>query len=281
MKLFKTLFLIFAVLITGCVQKKDSSALARFEGQTVTPDDFDRRIEILPPNLRAVALRRKKEMVEEMIDERFLEKEAKRRNVESQPEVKELLGAAHRKIIIAKLIDAEVDQKVSLGADEAEKYYEANKEQFMTPVLLRASHIQVATEEEARAVRKELQAGADFEDLARKRSLDNTRVRGGDIGFFQKGGQVIPEIETAAFGMRKGEIGEPVKTQFGFHIIKLTDRAEPMLRDFKLVKGIVERQLINQKRSKTYREFVQKLRGNTKVAFDEKALEAAGQVQPR
>ncbi len=280
MKLFKTLFLIFAVLITGCLQKKDSSTLARFAGQAVTTADFDRRIEILPPNLKAVALRRKKEMVEEMIDERFLEKEAKRRNVESQPEVKELLGAARRKIIIAKLIESEVDRKVSLGADEAEKYYEANKEQFMTPVLLRASHIQVATEEEAKAVKKELQAGADFEDLARKRSLDNTRVRGGDIGFFQKG-QHIPEIDTAAFSMRKGEISEPVKTQFGFHIIKLTDRAEPMLRDFKLVKGIVERQLINQKRSRTYREFVQKLRGNTKVAFDEKALEAAGQAQPR
>jgi len=280
MKLFKTLFLILVVLMTGCLQKKDSSALARFAGQSVTRADFDRRIESLPPNLRAVALRRKKEMVEEMIDERFLEKEAKRRNVESQPEVKELLGAARRKIIIAKLIEAEVDQKVSLGADEAEKFYEANKEQFMTPLLLRASHILVATEEEAKAVRKEIQAGADFEDLARKRSLDNTRTRGGDVGFFQKG-QIIPEIETAAFSMRKGEIGQPVKTQFGFHIIKLTDRAEPMLRDFKLVKGIVERQLINQKRSKTYREFVQKLRGSIKVAFDEKALEAVGRVQPQ
>ncbi|MGH7198063.1 MAG: peptidylprolyl isomerase [Candidatus Omnitrophota bacterium] len=273
MKLFKTLFLILVVLFSGCVQKKNDTVLARFAGHTITRADFDRRIESLPENLRAVALRRKKELVEEMVDERFLEKEARRRNIENQPDVKELLGAARRKILVAKLIDGEVDRKISLEPDEAQKHYEANKEQYMTPLLFRASHIQVATEEEARAVRKELLAGADFEELARNKSLDSTRARGGDIGFFQKG-QLIPEIETAAFAMRKGELSEPVKTQFGYHIIRLTDRAEPTLRDFKLVKGLVERQLINQKRITAYREFVQKLRGNAKVVIDEKALEA-------
>ena len=273
MKLLKTLFLIFAVLFAGCLQKKDGQVLARYAGETLTRAEFDKRIESLPLNLREVALRRKKDVVEEMIDERFLEKEAMRRGIKEEPEVKELLEVARRKILIAKLIDVEIDKKISLGTDEAQKYYEANKEQFMTPLLFRASHILVATEEEARAVRKELLAGGDFEELARQKSLDSTRARGGDIGFFQKG-QLIPEIENAVSAMRKGELSEPVKTQFGYHVIKLTDRAEPTIRDFKLVKSIVERQLVNQKRTKVYREYVQKLRGNTKVAIDEKALEA-------
>lgn len=279
MKLFKTLFLIWVVLTAGCLQKKDSAVIARYAGQTVTRAEFDARIKALPQNIQAVAVRRKKEVIEEMIDERLLEKEARRRNLKSQPDVKELLQAAERKILIAKLIDAEIDKKISLGPDEAQKHFEANRERYMTPLLFRASHILVATEEEAKAVRKELQGGADFEELARARSLDSTRVRGGDVGFFQKG-QLIPEFENAAAAMRKGELSDPVRSSVGYHIIKLTDRAEPTLRDFKLVKGIVERQLVSQKRTAAYREFVGKLRGSTKVAFDEKALESIAPAAP-
>lgn len=261
------------IFLTGCLTKKTDSVLARFDGQTVTKTEFMDKVRNLPKNLQGLAIQRKKDFVEEMVDERFLVKEAKKRNIESQEEVREVLEAARKKIIIAKLIEIEVDRKITMEPDEALKFYESHRDEFMTPVLLRASHILVATEEEAKAVKKELQGGADFEELARSRSLDNTSIRGGDVGFFQKG-QLIPGFEEAAFNLRKGEISNVVKTQFGFHVIKLTDRAEPSLRDFKLVKGIVEKQIRNEKRAKLFKEFIQKTKGNIKVEIDQQALEA-------
>src|SRR3989338_2981164 len=143
----------------------------------------------------------------------------------------------------------------------------------MTPLLLRASHILVKTPEEAEAVRDELLGGADFEELARKRSTDTTAIRGGDLGFFQKG-QFVPEFEQAVFALKKGELSGVVKTQFGHHVIKLSDRIEPTLRDFKTVKPIVEERLFNERKARMFKDLVQRLRGNSKIDVDENALEA-------
>ena len=143
----------------------------------------------------------------------------------------------------------------------------------MTPLLLRAQHILVKTEEEAKVVEAELATGADFEELARAKSIDGTAIRGGDLGFFQKG-QFFPEFEQVIFTMKKGETGPILKTQFGYHVIRLTDRAEPHLRDFKAVRQRVEERIVNERRSVAFRAYVAKLKGNTKMSIDEKALEA-------
>jgi len=265
-------FLILTLLTTGCVkQNKGGAVLARFEGQTITTAEFKKKIANLPKEFRDAALRRKKDFVEEMVNERFLAREAKKRGVPNKPDVKELVDTAYQRIVIAKLIEEEVDKKITLEPDESMKYYESHKEEFMTPLLLRASHILVKTEAEALEVKKQLLAGADFEELARKKSLDNTAIRGGDVGFVQKG-QSIPEFEEAAFKMKKGALSGVVKSQFGYHIIKLTDRAEPSLRDFKLIKNILEKQILNQKRARLFKEYVQKIRGGSKVEIDEKVL---------
>jgi parvulin-like peptidyl-prolyl isomerase len=179
---------------------------------------------------------------------------------------------AHHKILIAKLIEKEVDKKIRVEAEEVAKYYEFHKEEFMTPLLLRASHILLKTEEEALSVKAALDSGADFEEMARQKSLDATAIRGGDLGIFQKG-QFVPEFEEAVFRMSKGEVSQPVKTPFGYHIIKLSDRMEQRLRDLKTVRNIVEERLFREKRSKALKALVEKLRGNIKIDIDESALD--------
>ena len=139
----------------------------------------------------------------------------------------------------------------------------------MTPLMARASHILVKTESEARSIKSELDAGSDFEELARKKSLDNTAIRGGDLGYFQKG-QFVAEFEKAAFDMKKGQISEPVQTQFGYHIIKITDRMEPSLRDLNSVRMLVRERIIGEKKSKAFKELVQKAKGSDVIQFNEK-----------
>ena len=88
---------------------------------------------------------------------------------------------------------------------------------------IRASHILVSTLDKAREIRTELENGKSFEELAEKHSECPSGKEGGDLGFFSKG-QMVKEFEDAAFSLDIGEISEPVKTQFGYHIIKLKEK---------------------------------------------------------
>lgn len=279
MKKFSVLSALVALCLGGCGEAKKGVVLARFDGMTVTSDEFNQKLASLPDNLKAAMLRNKKGFIEELAAEHFLFKEAERRKLDAEPDVKRLLEAARRKILVAKLIELEIDKKLSVTAEEAERYYNDHKDDFMTPVLLRASHILVKTEEEARAVKAELAGGADFEDTARRKSTDATAMRGGDLGFFQKG-QFVPEFEDTAFKMKKGEVSDPVKTQFGYHLIKLTDRAEPILRDFKSIKERLQERMLLQKRSQAFKVYVEKLKGNSRVDIDEKALDSVSPPVP-
>lgn len=265
---------LFAVVtVVGCGKKNEGKVLARFAGGSVTEEDFKRKFDTLPKQLQSVVIRNKKDFVEDLAAEKFLLKEAERRGIVKETEVKNLLEVARKKILVARLIEIEVDKKIALDADEAKAYYDAHEEEFMTPSLVRASHILLKTEEEARQIRDAIAAGADFEETARKLSIDTTAIRGGDLGFFQKG-QLVPEFESAAFAMNKGDISQPLKTQFGYHIIKLTDRMEPMLRDFKAVRTLVEERLLNEKRSTAFKAFVERLKNGKKIEVDETALDA-------
>ncbi len=143
----------------------------------------------------------------------------------------------------------------------------------MTPLLLNASHILLKTEEEAAAVKATLDTGADFEDVARHQSTDVTAQRGGDLGYFQRG-QFVPEFEKAALALAAGQISEPVKTRFGYHIIRLNDRVEPKIRELRSVKKTVEERLVNEKRAKYFREYINRLKGNRKVEFQEAAIKS-------
>lgn len=271
----RTLLFFFLLFLTGCNlqsgSQPKSKVLARFDGTQVTELDFTKKVAGLPQALQNIAMQHKKDLIEDMAAEHFLLKEAERQGVNNDKDVEELIQTAQKKIVIAKLVEKEVDRKITVTPDEVSQYYDFHKDEFMTPLIFRASHILVKTEEEAKAVKAALDQGADFEETARQKSVDTTAGRGGDLGYFQKG-QFVPEFEEAVMDMKKNEVRGPVKTQFGYHIIRLNDRIEPRLRDFPSVKKMVEERLFNERRSKTFKDLIQKLKGNTKVEFDEQAL---------
>ena len=109
---YTTLVLITLLsFFAGCASRQDKNVLARFDGTVITQSDFTERLSLFPKELRSVALRRKKDFINEMVDEHFLVKEAKKQNIENLPDVKELIAAARKKIIVSKLIELEVDKR--------------------------------------------------------------------------------------------------------------------------------------------------------------------------
>jgi foldase protein PrsA len=116
--------------------------------------------------------------------------------------------------------------RVSISDDQIKEYFEANKDSFAQQEQVEASHILVEDEETAKEVKNKLDDGGDFAELAKEYSTDTSNAEsGGELGFFAKG-EMVTEFDDKAFAMKKGEISEPVKTEFGYHIIKVTDKKE-------------------------------------------------------
>jgi peptidyl-prolyl cis-trans isomerase C len=173
-----------------------------------------------------------------------------------------------------------LDQKVykDLAASDAEKKeeYEKNKERLNVPEQVRASHILVLVKEDAadedkkaamekiEALRSRALSGEDFAELARENSADGSAARGGDLGYFSRG-QMVKPFEDAAFSLGIGDISTVVETQFGYHIIKITDKKEPHLLTYEEVQGDIEKFLINKHRREKLDNLVQELRKKAKV----------------
>ena len=121
-----------------------------------------------------------------------------------------------------------------------QKVYDDAVKQMATEQEVRARHILVATEDEAKAILAELKKGTDFAELAKEKSKDpGAAAEGGDLGYFTKD-QMVPEFAEAAFKLDKGQVSDPVKTQFGWHIIKVEDKRTKPVPEFDKVKDQVE-----------------------------------------
>lgn len=158
-----------------------------------------------------------------------------------------------------------LEPQTKVTDEDISTYYEENKDSFATPEQVRASHILVATKEEAEAIKKELDGGADFATLASEKSTDTaSATNGGDLGFFGEG-QMVEEFEKAAFSLEINEISEPVKSDHGYHIIKKTDykeAANPTLED---KKEDIRKLLVDQQVSELSSTWLSDLRSNAKI----------------
>ena len=143
-----------------------------------------------------------------------------------------------------------------LTDDEVRQYYDANLSQYQTPGQVRASHIllRVDGDDEAVAARAaelaaEARAGADFAELARQHSEDETNAEnGGDLGPLGRG-RMVPEFENAAFALAAGEISDPVRSPFGYHVINVTEKQEEVTQPFAEVRGAIENILKRERSS--------------------------------
>ena len=265
------LLLATVFVFPGCGNAK-SKPLATVNGKVITVGDFEKRVSKMPAYYKTLASQRKKDFLDDMINEQLIYKEALKRGINREPEVKELLDEAKRKIFIAKLMETEV-KKSAVSEDKIKEFYALHKDDFVTPLKLRASHIMVDTEAEANEVLQKLKDGGDFAHLAKQYSKDPSKGRGGDLGYFIKG-QLMPEIEEVCFNLQVGQTSDMIKTKFGCHIIKLTDRIEPRVVELSEVRDAIEKELKDKAQQRTLDDLVKNLRSKAHVKINEKLLEA-------
>ena len=270
--IFAVSAIILTVLITGCGRTpKEGPVIASIGNHNITAGGFNERVSNLPERYQRIVKRRKKEFLEDLINDTLLYQEAIRKELHKDEDVLKVIEEARKKILIARLLKDEIDDKIDVTHDDIIIFYNENKSKYMTPEIMRVSHILVQSQETAEDIKKQLDEGASFADLARAKSVDPTAQRGGDIGYFPKG-QLMPEFENACADLDINEVSGIVETKLGYHIIKLTDRRQPQLKPIERVQDDIKSRLRTIKRQRAFNEMLSRLHEETDIKIDEEAL---------
>ena len=181
-----------------------------------------------------------------------------------------------------QFMEAQWAGKINVTEEDAQKYYQENTKQFEIPEQVRASHILIKPEftdpnadpNDVKAIArtktegllKQLKDGADFAELAKSNSACPSAPQGGDLGLFPRG-QTTPAFENAAFDLEIGQISNIVETEYGYHIIKVTEHKDAGTTSFEQAKDDIIKQLTQTKQSELAEEYIESLKAIAKIAY--------------
>ncbi|PAF42296.1 peptidylprolyl isomerase [Helicobacter sp. 11S03491-1] len=269
---------IVSMILAGalCIGFAGAKTLATVDGVVITEKDFD-VIKQRVPNFSFDALdkAKKEALIDQAINNILIEKQAQKDKLDTTPDFKAAMEAFKKQLMVelwAKK-QAEAIGKTKIPDAELKKYYDDNKQQFVQQEAS-ARHILVKTEDEAKKIISELnktpkaKVEAKFIELANKDSIDpNTKntQNGGDLGSFQKN-QMVPEFSKAAFDLKPGTYTKtPVKTEFGYHIIYLIKKNDPVTYSFDQAKATIEGMLKEKKFQQDMKQKIEELRKKAKI----------------
>jgi len=253
--------------------KTTGTVLAEVNGNTITTDDFKAEIDKLPPYLKPMVQSEegKKELLDSMIVRQIILEQAKKDGVDKDKEVSDRMEDLRKRLIVETYLKKKVEKEAQISDEEMKKFYDENKDKFKAGDQVKASHILVKTEKEASDILAQLKGGAKFEDLAKKFSTDSTASKGGDLGWFPKGA-MVPEFDKVAFSLKEGEMSGIVKTQFGFHIIKVTGKRPAGITPFEEVKEQIKSNLLPAKQQEIFTKMKEEMKKSAKISIKDDVL---------
>jgi peptidyl-prolyl cis-trans isomerase C len=232
--------------------------IARVNGIDIKASDVALADEDVGANLPMTGEARRDYLTRYLTDMQLIVQAAEAKKLGDGDDFKRRLNYAHNKLLMERFLQTEGKAAVSDAALH-ELYQQVSKE-MAGEQEIHARHILVATEDDAKTIFEQLKKGADFAALAKEKSKDPSSSEGGDLGYFTRD-RMVPEFAEAAFRLQIGQISDPVKTEFGWHIIKLEDKRNRPIPEFDKVKD----QLENMVARKALSEEVAKLRADAKI----------------
>lgn len=262
--------------LAGCGSKeraKSGQEIARVNGTVITDSEMSREVANLPPYLKNIAEsdQGKRELLDTMVVREIILQQAEKSGLAKSKEVQEKVDELRKKVIVEAFLKKKIEERAVVSDADLQQFYEKNKDKLKTGEQIRASHILVKTEKESQDILAQLKGGGNFEDLAKKHSIDGAASRGGDLGWFAKG-TMVPEFEKAALSLKEGTTSGAVKTQFGYHIIKLTGKRPAGVAQLTEVKEQLKGAILAEKQGEIFKQLKEDLKKNAKVQIKEDAL---------
>ncbi|MDU2115815.1 MAG: peptidylprolyl isomerase [Peptoniphilus lacydonensis] len=234
--------------------------LATVNGKEITGVDYNLFLDSLNPQIKQYFAGEdmNKEIINELIYQALLYEDAIAKGMDKDEEFLQVVEKT-KESMLKNYALGKLFATVDVTEDEVKKFYEENKEAFKEKESANASHILVSEEDKAREIYEKVKDGEDFETLAKKNSTCPSKEKGGDLGTFTRG-QMVKEFEDAVFENEVGTVTEPVKTQFGYHIIKINEKNEGRDLEFDEVKDKIFSQLKRQKEQDLYNKKIEELK---------------------
>lgn len=242
-----------------------NDVLAIVNGVEIIEDDLQNTIKRFPAERQQYLNTEngRKQLLNEIISFELIYNYAKDEQMEKNKGYLAKLEAAKKEILTQEAV-ATIMEDVKVTDDEVKDYYNANRSMYKNPESITAKHILLDSIEKANKVLEEIKDGLSFEDAAKKYSSCPSKAQGGSLGRFTRG-QMVPEFENAAFQLEIGIISEPVKTQFGYHLIKVEEKEEASIKTFDEVKDAIKRGLLQERQAFKYDQFTKNLKNKYKV----------------
>jgi peptidyl-prolyl cis-trans isomerase C len=277
--------IVFTVLLTAallaCSQKQadqkagqKADVLAKVGAVSITLDDYYSDLQALPEYAKQMFQdeQGREKFLDEVVKKEILYQQALKQGIDKDPKFARQVENFKKLTLISDLLQKEIMDKAKVSEKDAKEYYDKHKQEFAATTQIRASHILVKTEAEAEKALARLKKGEKFEKVAKEVSLDKpSAANGGDLGYFSRG-QMVPEFERAAAGLKVGETSGPVKTSFGYHIIKVTDKKTGPVIEFDRVKDVIMQRLSAEKQKEAFDSYVTELKKNYKIEIHKDVL---------
>ena len=241
--------------------------LAKVNGKDITGEDYNIFINSLNPDLRKHLLNTEKneEVIDELIHQELIYQDAKDKGLDKEEDFQKVLEKAKKSLLLNYYLGKMLSD-IAITDKEIEDFYKLHKDHFNTPPTVRASHILVEDLEKAQEIYNKIVNGADFSLEAKENSTCPSKNKGGDLGNFSRG-QMVKEFEDAAFSMNVGDISKPIKTEFGYHIIKLTGKNPSKEVSLEDAKDHIIKDIRRQKEQDIYRDKINLLKAKYDIKY--------------
>ena len=233
--------------------------LAKVGTQVVTEADLAAMLQALGPRGQQYqSPEGQRALVEELVNQKLFLLDAQKNLLEAEAEFQAQMKRAKEQLLTEYAIRKTIE-RAEVKEEEVRAFYDENLDKFTQGETVNASHILVADEETAKKVADEIAGGKTFEEAAKEYSSCPSKDAGGNLGEFGRG-QMVPEFEEAAFALEIGVVSAPVKTQFGYHIIRVNAKDEAKPISLAEARESIWQKLVADKREAAYRSRVNQLK---------------------
>jgi peptidyl-prolyl cis-trans isomerase C len=277
MRFMACFFLLLAVLTANVSAQeplpvKEGEVLATVGDHQITRQMLDNIIDTIPEENRVPFLTPdgRKKILDEVISFLLFSEAAKAQGIDKEPAAKTRLDYEQTQWLAREFFRRHLDKVPPVSEEEAKAYFKSHQSEFKPPEEIKARHILVQTEAEANKILEKIKAGEDFEQLARKHSIDPAREFGGKLEL-PDGREWLPKgtfemsFEHVLFKIPKGQVGGPVKTQFGWHILKVEDRRQPEIQAAQAMVAVKNR-LQEQRNAEIHKKLTEELKKSIPAA---------------